>query len=177
MYYTQPYHRGLRSYSRRNLVTGAISSFFRVLNVDWTSHWAMSEPKFSLWSPFEVRARNKNLNQTSLPDPEVNIYFEEQRNPRTGKKMNSEVSKFVKFIQEPPFQRKECWLKFLLDNLITTFDISLEIRKKDGEKCEPDSLTSFRNSSERHLRQQQYQYSSTESREFSKHRDVLEERT
>jgi len=46
------------------------------------------------------------LNQTSLTDPEVDIYFEEQRNPRTGKKMNSEVSKFVKFIQEPPFSEE-----------------------------------------------------------------------
>lgn len=117
------------------------------------------------------------MNQTSLTDPEVDIYFEEQRNPRTGKKMNSEVSKFVKFIQEPPFSEERMLTEILLDNLITTFDISLEIRKKDGEKCEPDSLTSFRNSSERHLRQQQYQYSSTESREFSKHRDVLKERT
>ena len=47
-----------------------------------------------------------SLNQTLLTDPQVDICFEQQRNPRTGKKMNLDVSKFVKFIHEPPLSEE-----------------------------------------------------------------------
>ncbi len=58
-----------------------------------------------------------------------------------------------------------------MDNYLCHFN--LEVRKTDGGQYEPDSLTSFRNSIERHLRQQQYKHSLIESREFAKHREVL----
>ena len=46
-------------------------------------------------------------------------------------------------------------------------------KKVNGDEYEPDSLTSFRNSINRHLREQQYKYSLIDSLEFSKHREVL----
>jgi len=52
----------------------------------------------------------------------------------------------------------------------------MEVRKADGAEYESDSLTSFRNSIQRLLTQQQYRYSLTDSREFSKHREVLKAR-
>ena len=59
---------------------------------------AMSAPNFSLGINFEVEnlAVNEYLSdKTQLTRQEVNIFVEEQRNQKT-------VSKFVKFIQEPP---------------------------------------------------------------------------
>ena len=69
----------------------------------------MSEPNFYLGINLEVKntAENEYLNnKTQLTDQEVDIFVEEQRNPRTVKKMNSDVSKFVKFIQEVPLSAK-----------------------------------------------------------------------
>ena len=62
----------------------------------------MSEPNFSLGINFEVEnsAVNEYLSdKTQLTDQEVDIFVEEQRNPRTVKKTNLDVSKFVKFEQ------------------------------------------------------------------------------
>ncbi|XP_078363476.1 uncharacterized protein KIAA1958-like [Oculina patagonica] len=137
----------------------------------------MLEPTFSLNLNFEVEnlTENEDLNnKTTLTDQEVDSFVEEQRNPRTVKKTNSDVSKFVKFIQEPPRSEERSLTEIPpaeLDNYLCHF--ILEIRKTDGEQYEPDSLTSFRNSIERHLSQQQYKYSLIESREFAKHREVL----
>ena len=69
----------------------------------------MSEPNFSLGFNFEVEksAENEDFNnKTTLTDQEVDTFVKEQRNPRTVKKTNSDVSKFVKFIQEPPRSEK-----------------------------------------------------------------------
>ena len=63
----------------------------------------MSEPNFSLGINFQVKnsAVNEYLSdKTQLTDQEVDIFIEEQRTPRTVKKTNSDVSKFVKFIQD-----------------------------------------------------------------------------
>jgi len=43
----------------------------------------------------------------------------------------------------------------------------------DGGEYEPDSLTSFRSSIQCFLTQQQYKYPLIDSREFSRHREVL----
>ena len=54
---------------------------------------------------FEVKIseENEGLNtKTPLTNQEVDVFVEEQRKARTVKKTNSDVSKFVKFIQEPP---------------------------------------------------------------------------
>jgi len=48
----------------------------------------------------------------------------------------------------------------------------MEVRKAAGGEY-ADSLTSFHNSIQRFLTQQQYKYSLIDSREFSKHREVL----
>ena len=96
-YYTQSSHRALRSCSRRNFVSGDISSLFKVL-------------------------------------------FEEQRRK---KKTNSDVSKFVMFVQEPPRSEKRSLTEIPpaeLDNYLCHF--ILEIRKVDGEQYESDSLSS-----------------------------------
>ena len=88
-----------------------------------------------------------------LTDQEVDVFVEELRNPRTEKKTNSDVSKFVKFIQETPRSSERSLIKILLaelDNYLCHF--ILEIRKRDGKEYEPASLTSFRNSIGRHLR-------------------------
>lgn len=84
----------------------------------------MSEPNFSLGFNFEVRAGNENLNQTSLTDQEVDIFVEEQKIPRKEKKTNSNVSKFVKFIQEPPCSQGRSPTEIPPRELITTFVIS-----------------------------------------------------
>ena len=65
----------------------------------------MSEPNFSLGINFEVEniAVNEYLSdKTQLTEQKFNNFVEEQRNQKTVKKNNSEVIKFVKFIQEPP---------------------------------------------------------------------------
>ena len=64
----------------------------------------MSEPNFSLGINFEVEniAVNEYLSdKTQLAEQKFNIFVEEQRNQKTVKKNNSDVIKFVKFIQEP----------------------------------------------------------------------------
>lgn len=64
----------------------------------------MSEPKCSLGLNFEAKNSQENeglKNKIPLTDQEVYVFVEEQRNPRTVKKTNSGVNKFVKFIQEP----------------------------------------------------------------------------
>ena len=65
----------------------------------------MSEPNFSLGINFEVEniAVNEYLSdKTQLAEQKFNNFVEEQRNQKTVKKNNSDVIKFVKFIQEPP---------------------------------------------------------------------------
>ena len=64
----------------------------------------MSEPNFSLGINFEVEniAVNEYLSdKTQLAEQKFDIFVEEQRNQKTVKKNNSDVIKFVKFIQEP----------------------------------------------------------------------------
>ena len=64
----------------------------------------MSEPNFSLGINFEVEniAVNEYLSdKTQRAEQKFNIFVEEQRNQKTVKKNNSDVIKFVKFIQEP----------------------------------------------------------------------------
>ena len=64
----------------------------------------MSEPNFSLGINFEVEniAVNEYLSdKTQLAEQKFNNFVEEQRNQKTVKKNNSDVIKFVKFIQEP----------------------------------------------------------------------------
>ena len=61
----------------------------------------MSAPDFSLGINFKVEnwAENEYLSdKTQLTEQEVNIFVEEQRNQKTVKKNNSDVSKCVKFI-------------------------------------------------------------------------------
>ena len=68
----------------------------------------MSKPNFSLGIEVENSGVNEYLSdKTQLTDQEVNIFVEKKRNPRKVKeglvkKTNSNVSKFVKFIQAPP---------------------------------------------------------------------------
>lgn len=65
----------------------------------------MSEPNYSLGINFEVEniAVNEYLSdKTQLAEQKFNNFVEEQRNQKTVKKNNSDVIKFVKFIQEPP---------------------------------------------------------------------------
>ena len=65
----------------------------------------MSEPNYSLGINFEVEniAVNEYLSdKTQLAEQKFNNFVEEQRNRKTVKKNNSDVIKFVKFIQEPP---------------------------------------------------------------------------
>ena len=78
----------------------------------------------------------------------------------------------MKFFLEPP-RSEERRLNDIslaeLDNYLYHF--ILEIRKPDGEEYEHDSST--KKSIERHLRQQQYDFSLIENREFAKHREIL----
>ena len=170
-YYTQPSYRVLRSYSCRNLVSGTISSFLKVLFEQCQSQI------LSLAFTFEVKNSAENEvwnNKTTLTDQKVDVFVEGQRNPRTVEKTKSDAGKFVKFIQEQTHSEKRRLTEIPpaeLDNYLCHF--ILKIRKKDGEEYEPDSLSSFRNSIERHLRQQQYEYSLIESREFAKPREVM----
>ena len=137
----------------------------------------MSQPNFSLGFNFVVKTSEENeglSNKTPLTDQEVDVFVEEQRNARTVKRTNSDVRKFVKFFLEPP-RSEERRLNDIslaeLDNYLYHF--ILEIRKPDGEEDEHDSSTSFKKSIERHLRQQQYDFSLIENREFAKHREIL----
>lgn len=137
----------------------------------------MSQPKFSLGFNFVVKTSEENeglSNKTPLTDQEVDVFVEEQRNARTVKRTNSDVRKFVKFFLEPP-RSEERRLNDIslaeLDNYLYHF--ILEIRKPDGEEDEHHSSTSFKKSIERHLRQQQYDFSLIENREFAKHREIL----
>ena len=54
----------------------------------------------------------------------------------------------------------------------------IDFKKKDGSEFEPDTLTSYRNSIDRHVRQQkmsngEHYFSLTKDPRFSKHREVL----
>ena len=61
----------------------------------------------------------------------------------------------MKFIQEPPRSEDRRLTDIARAELYLCHFI-VEIRKPYGEEYEPDLLTSFNNSSERHLRQQHY---------------------
>lgn len=126
-------------------------------------------PNFSIEMDFNTCGRNQQFT-----DDEVKQFVEKQRNQRTVKKTNLDVKKFLRFLQDEPYSEKRSLCELSpaeLDNYLSHF--LLEIRKSDGEEYEPDSLTSYRNSIDRYLREKDYRYSLVESRELSKHREIL----
>ena len=134
----------------------------------------MTDPNFSFNFENTLAENDESTSRNRLTDEEADAFIKGQRNVRTVKKTASYIKKFLKFIQEPPFSENRD-LKEIppleLDNYLLHF--ILEVRKPDGEEYEPDSLTSFRNSIERFLREEQYPFSLIESREFAKHREAL----
>mgnify|MGYP001799088843 CR=1 FL=1 len=112
--------------------------------------------------------------QFSLTEGEMEEFIKQQRNPRTVKKTGVDVKQFIKFLEREPYLETRVLTEIPpseLDNYLCHY--LLETRKPNGDEYEPDSLTSFRNSINRHLREQQYKYSLIDSLEFSKHREVL----
>lgn len=131
----------------------------------------MELPNFSL--QFEDALESSSKTRDRLSDEQLEKFIVEQRNPRTKKKTDSDIRKFTKFIEEAYSEKRNITNinTYQLDNYLCHF--LLEIRKPDGSEYEPDSLTSFRNSIDRHLRQERYKYSLVNSLEFSKHREIL----
>lgn len=110
----------------------------------------------------------------SLSEKELDDFIKEQRNPRTVTKTAQDVRKFKTFLEAEPYKETRKLTDIPpneLDNYLCHF--LLEIRKADGQNYEPDSLTSFRNSIDRYLRENSYGFSLVENIEFTKHREVL----
>ena len=127
-------------------------------------------PNFSIDMDFNTRSRNQQFT-----DDGVKQFVEKQRNQKTGRKTNLDWKKVLRFLQHEPYSEKRSLCELSpaeLDNYLSHF-LLLEIRKPEGEEYEPDSLTSYRISIDRFLREKGYRYSLIESREFSKHREVL----
>ena len=127
-------------------------------------------PNFSIDMDFNTRSRNQQFT-----DDGVKQFVEKQRNQKTGRKTNLYRKKVLRFLQHEPYSEKRSLCELSpaeLDNYLSHF-LLLEIRKPEGEEYEPDSLTSYRISIDRFLREKGYRYSLIESREFSKHREVL----
>ena len=133
-------------------------------NVNFSLHFDFLEDEVEAEAEVE-QARTDNV---------VDEFVRRHRNASTVRKTESDCKKFSTFIQSEPYSETRKLTEIPpqeLDKYLCHF--LLEIRKADGGEYEPDSLTSIRNSLERFLREQQYKYSLIESREFSKHREVL----
>ena len=77
---------------------------------------------------------------------------------------------FIKFLEREPYLETRV-LTEIPPSELNNFAITYwKTREPNGDEYEPDSLTNFRNSINRHLREQQYKYSLIDSLEFSKHR-------
>ena len=131
-------------------------------------------PSFNLNLEFlEPQVEEENEIEQCKADKEVRKFVKEQRNPKTVKKTELDYKTFLTFIQRKYSETRS--LTEIPPNILHSYlsHFIMEVRKADGGEYEPDSLTSFRNSIQRFLTQQQYRYSLIDSREFSKHREVL----
>lgn len=88
----------------------------------------------------------------TLNDVELQEFVEDQRNKNTKKKTKSDLSKWYTWCKSVGEERKLEELPHEdLDRLLGHF--FMKVRKEDGSLYEPDTLTSFHRSIDRHLRE------------------------
>ena len=104
---------------------------------------------------------------------EIANFIEENANENTVKKTKSDLSVFNRWLKSTKETRSlEDIPHERLDILLCLF--FKNVRKMDGDEYEPQTLTSFQRSFERHLRKMGKSYSILDGPEFKKSREVLE---
>ena len=90
-----------------------------------------------------------------MDDKKIQQFVEQQNNKNTKKKTNSDLNKWYKWCEEHNEKRKlEQLPPTELDRLLGHFFVS--VRKADGTVYEPDTLSSFQRSIDRHLTKDLY---------------------
>ena len=106
-------------------------------------------------------------------DSELLEFIASKKSRSTWSKTNREVERFQRFLAD---QHNE--YRVLTDIPVKTLDIYvgewlLSLKKPDGSDYEPDSITSFHRSIDRHLRSKGYAFSLVKSTEFDTSKQVL----
>lgn len=111
-------------------------------------------------------------NEPQLDDEDVNNFIVENRNKNTTKKTHSDLNVFYRWAKSVNETRSlEEIPENELDKVLAHF--FLKVRKQNGDKYEPDSLTAMLQSFDRLLREQGKQYSLLTDRQFTKAREAL----
>ena len=138
----------------------------------------------------EMPSSNRDMDDTNYSDndvdadapsnsqEEIELYLKENRNPRTVSKTKNDVQKFQNFIfvNYGESEKVEDMPAEKLDKILCKWII--DFKKKNGSEYEPDTVTSYRNSIDRHIRQHkmsnaEHYISLTQDPIFSKHVEVL----
>ena len=107
-----------------------------------------------------------------LDNDEIADFIKENRNKNTVKKTNADLNNFYRFTKTINETRKlENIPPTELNDILAHFFV--KARRQDGNEFEPDTLTSFSRSFDRHLREHGRQYSILTDRHFEKAREAL----
>lgn len=109
----------------------------------------------------------------SLENNDTRSFVEKMKNYNTKVKTKSDLGRFREYLQESQHELRtpEAIPPEELDTYLAKF--LLNIRKKDGSEYEPDTLSSFRSSIWRQLRQKGYKHNILSDPAFSHSSDVL----
>ncbi|KAK3741660.1 hypothetical protein QZH41_005088 [Actinostola sp. cb2023] len=105
-------------------------------------------------------------------DKEIDAFVDENKNPNTRRKTESDLNIWYKWCQSVKDERKmEDIPEAELDKLLCYFFI--KVKKNNGDDYEPDTLTSFQRSFDRHLRENGKTFCIFKDRSFVKSQEVL----
>lgn len=118
-------------------------------------------------------SNNNTPTRKRLNDEDLDRFIEQQKNKNTKRKTESDIRKWYQWCEEHGENREVKNIpQAELDRLLAHFFVT--IKRKDGTLYEPDTLTSFQISIDRHLtRDLRQPYSILRDQEFTASRDAL----
>ena len=134
-----------------------------------TEHFTFAVPKRK-----EVLAPRSAMESPTSPEQfrEIQNFIESQRPDNTSKKTTYDINVIKRYF-ESINERRE------IENIppkelnIQLAKFFMNVRKKNGDVCEPTSLKDFQRSLERYLNEKSSQVNILQDQEFSKSREVL----
>ena len=142
-------------------------------------HAFLDQPTASTARPLTQHATEsvldelQNVPASTLKDEDVKNFIDQHKNSNTKRKTESDLRKWQQWCAKHGERRELNDIPPLeLDKLLSHFFIT--VRKNDGTHYEPDTLTSFQRSIDRHLTQDlQKTYSILRDKSFTSSREAL----
>ena len=111
------------------------------------------------------------IDKKPLNDEDIENFVDQQKNTNTKRKTDSDLRKWYQWSEERGETRELDIPPAELDRLLSHFFVT--VRKNDGSLYEPDTLSSFQRSIDRHLTQQRKPFSIIRDQQFASSREAL----